>query len=37
MHITTDDVRAFIFDRTIEDNDLLLDLNFSEEEIQASP
>ncbi len=32
--LTTEDVRMFIFDRTIEDNDLLLDLNFSETEIQ---
>lgn len=31
--ITSDDVRMYIFDRSIEDNDLLLDLNFSEEEI----
>lgn len=31
--ITSDDVRMYIFDRNIEDNDLLLDLNFSEEEI----
>lgn len=32
--ITADDVRNFIFDRNIQDNDLLLDLNFSESEIQ---
>jgi hypothetical protein len=32
--ITSEDIRMFIFDRTIEDNDLLLDLNFSEAEIQ---
>lgn len=31
--ITSDDVRMYIFDRNIDDNDLLLDLNFSEEEI----
>lgn len=31
--LTSDDVRMYIFDRNIEDNDLLLDLNFSEEEI----
>lgn len=31
--LTSDDVRMYIFDRSIEDNDLLLDLNFSEEEI----
>jgi len=32
--ITPDDVRMYIFDRTVEDNDLLLDLNFSEKDIQ---
>ncbi len=32
--ITPDDVRNFIFDRNIQDNDLLLDLNFSEPEIR---
>ncbi len=32
--LTTEDVRAFILDRTVEDNDLLMDLNFSEVEIQ---
>lgn len=31
--ITSDDVRMYIFDRNIDDNPLLLDLNFSEEEI----
>lgn len=33
-YITSDDVRHFIFDRNIQDNDLLLDLNFSEEEVR---
>jgi hypothetical protein len=32
--LTSEDVRMFIFDRTIGDNDLLMDLNFSEVEIQ---
>jgi hypothetical protein len=31
--LTSDDVRMYIYDRNIEDNDLLLDLNFSEDEI----
>jgi hypothetical protein len=31
--ITSEDVRMYVFDRNIEDNPLLLDLNFSEEEI----
>lgn len=33
-YITATDVRNFIFDRNIEDNDLLIDLNFSEAEIK---
>lgn len=33
-YITIDDVRMFIMDRSIEDNDLLLDLAYSDEEIQ---
>ena len=32
--LTSEDIRFFIFDRTIADNDLLGDLNFSEAEIQ---
>lgn len=33
-YIKPEDVRAFILDRSIQDNDLLLDLAFSESEIQ---
>lgn len=32
--LTPEDVRFYIMDRNIADNDLLLDLNFSEEEIR---
>jgi hypothetical protein len=34
--ITEDDVRNFMFDRTLEDNELTMDLSFSPEEIKQA-
>lgn len=35
-YITVDDIRLYILDRSIEDNDMDLDLSFSDEEIMAA-